>query len=793
MTKIKLGKNNKVRIDWHVHSMDYSHEAEENIIEKFRAKYGLRKEQITINPLPYKENNGEQTDIDNNVSYNIQQPEFQHNLFKQYIKERGVTDYNFDTILKIDSDINDRVDYSLYEPNKRYFIKWIKWDNFMSYGTGNRFDFTGLNGLVLLSSDPANQGGKTTFCLDLIRFLLFGKVTSRESDWTLAKVFNKYIPEATSVVVEGCITIDGVDYVIKRTVSRPALNKRSDKSKVAQKVDYYKIVNSEYIDLYDEECENGHGTKETNKIIKDTIGNESDFDLMICVDSDNLKGLISLKDTERGKLISRWIGLIILQKKDEVARKLYNEEVSKSMTISRYNKEALKNEINDLQSSIKTMTEENKANQVKAEKTAENIKKLKQDRDVEIAQKKTIEPTLTQVDVPTLEQKIKTITENGLIKKSQLEQQKEILGGIKAGEFNLDEYNGLKKEEQSVNEELLSARVKFKSIDAEIATLKSGEYCPTCGAKLKNVDNTAKIAAKEKERENLKDAGVKLSEKKKILSEKILKIEETKAEVEKKDKTELIIAKIGVDLANLRNEYNEAVGLMKQIEESKQIIEKNNEIDSKIRILDESIKVEEGVLDRLKEQMTFNKFSIEKNNESIKKNEELIKKIEEEEVLITNWRLYLEMIGKNGITKLVVRSVLPQINVELKQLLSDICDFDVEVSMDEHNDVEFLITHDGVKSNLSSGSGFEQTVASLALRTVLSKISNFSKPSFVVFDEILGGVAAENYDPVKRLYDKILTQYKCILFITHNTAHKEWADRTITVKKRDNISTIYLE
>ena len=160
---------------------------------------------------------------------------------------------------------------------------------------------------------------------------------------------------------------------------------------------------------------------------------------------------------------------------------------------------------------------------------------------------------------------------------------------------------------------------------------------------------------------------------------------------------------------------------------------------------------------------------------------------------MNNWKLYLEMVGKNGISKLVVRTVLPQINIELKQLLSDVCDFDVEVSMDEHNDVEFVLIHDGVKSNLSSGSGFEQTVASLALRTVLSKISTFSKPSFVVFDEILGGVASENYEPVKRLYDKILKQYQCILFITHNTAHKEWADRTITVRKKDNISSISLE
>jgi DNA repair exonuclease SbcCD ATPase subunit len=91
---------------------------------------------------------------------------------------------------------------------------------------------------------------------------------------------------------------------------------------------------------------------------------------------------------------------------------------------------------------------------------------------------------------------------------------------------------------------------------------------------------------------------------------------------------------------------------------------------------------------------------------------------------------------------------------------------------------------------LASGSGFEQTVASLALRSVLSKISTFSKPSFVVFDEVLGGVAEENYDKVKLLYDKIVSDYQCILFITHNSVYKEWANSIISVTKEKNISKI---
>ena len=44
----------------------------------------------------------------------------------------------------------------------------IKFDNFLSYGENNFFDFTKLNGMVLLNGEPANQSGKTTFALHAI-------------------------------------------------------------------------------------------------------------------------------------------------------------------------------------------------------------------------------------------------------------------------------------------------------------------------------------------------------------------------------------------------------------------------------------------------------------------------------------------------------------------------------------------------------------------------------------------------------------------------------------------------
>ena len=113
------------------------------------------------------------------------------------------------------------------------------------------------------------------------------------------------------------------------------------------------------------------------------------------------------------------------------------------------------------------------------------------------------------------------------------------------------------------------------------------------------------------------------------------------------------------------------------------------------------------------------------------------------------------MIGKKGITKLVLRSILPILNSEVQRLLDDICDFEVEIFMDDKNDVRYLLVKDGVEKPLKSASGLERTISSLAIRVVLGKMSALPMPNFITFDEILGRVASENVMKLEPLFDKI--------------------------------------
>ena len=445
--------------------------------------------------------------------------------------------------------------------------------------------------------------------------------------------------------------------------------------------------------------------------------------------------------------------------------------------------EQFKKENEDFTKKIKESAKQAKASE-------EKIEKFKETRDSLLQSKQKIDDELLKNDVVTLEYKRDKLIEDGKRKRAERNANAESLNAIGEIDFNENIYNDLISDDKNKSIELNSLRNECHRLQNEIKDLEKGEYCPTCGARLKDVDNSSLINAKKDELEKKIKAGEALKKEVESIDEKITNMNAQRQLFNKKNSLELLIAKNDVDLESLTSSYKEIVRLLKDIEANKAAIKANNEIDIAINNTTVNIKTEEDILRRLNDDITDCQHNIKSNEKTITEYEKIVEQIKVEEQLVRNWKVYVEMVGKNGIGKMLLRNVLPLINGKLKHLLTDVCDFDVEIVIDDHNDIAFHIIHDGVVSNLGSGSGFEQTVASLALRTVLSEISSFSKPSFVVFDEILGGVADENYDNVKNLYDKILADYAFVFQITHLKTISDWANQSLIVKKVGNISKI---
>lgn len=790
--KINIGQKAKVIVTLNSKT-NITDEEENSIISLFAKKYGIPEKNITVDVNILNEDGtvSEEGLNTNNVK-SVHDPVFQQMLFKQYADEYQIelTEDEFNELIKIDSRINAQIDYDAYEKGKKYVVKWIDWDNFLSYGKGNHFDFTTLHGLVLLNGEPANKSGKSTFAYDLLHFLLFGKTESGKSD-DLGGLFNNYLPNETQLKVEGCICIDGVDYIIKRTLTRAAKTKKEVRT-ASQKVEYYRILqNGEREELVDYENLQDESSVKTNKIIKESIGDEKDFDLIISANMKDLDELISLKKDARGKLLSRWIGLSILEDKDEIARKIWNKEITVGRFCDIYNRESLKADIETLEKENKELVKlinTNKKRITDSEKSINDQTKLKEEK---LKGKRTVDEKLLEVgDVTTLEAKKEQIVADGKKKATELEQLKKDLKAYGEIVVNEDEYKKLQEEKEQIIEKQATLRSQYESLKKNNEDLASAEFCPLCKRKFDNIDNSGLIKENEAKMQKCINEGKALKERKEEIIPLMEKIEKERERLKEKNKLELRIAALNTQIISMRSDYENIKALIKQLNDNKEAIKINNAIDAEVLAINESIKIQEDIKLTASNENVGYIADGKHNKETIGEKKGIIEKIEEEQKIEKIWKVYLKMIGKDGISKIVLKNTLPIINNEINRLLNGATDFNVEVSMNTKNDVDFWLIRDGVKTRLSGSSGLERTQAALALRVVLGNMSRLCKPDFVLLDEVLGGVAKENYDDMKRLYDKIVKNFRFILHICHLPEWVDYHDSIVTVQKINNISSI---
>ena len=794
--KIDIGQNAKVKLQWNVVNTNYSKEMEDSIITKFAKKYDIPVKNISLE-VNYNASKKDGIVYNENVE-NIYDPKFQENLIVQYIDNKNVENIEINDILEINSKIDSLIDYNEYNQGKRYTIKWIKWDNFLSYGPDNYFDFTQYNGLVLLNGNPANKSGKSTFAYDLLYFLMYGKGNNIKAK-KLSDLFNNYMPDNNTLNVEGCINIDGDDYIINRTLTRSKRNKNKiDKNEV----EYYRVQEDGSYEKLEDFNAQEESVKATNKVIKDAIGSENDFNMIISANAKDLDNIISLTETEKGRLLFRWIGLSVIEAKEKTAKEEW-KTISSKFVSNGYNLENLKNEIEKITQDNKNLEEENnKLNEINENFNSE-IEKKEKERNEKLTEKGKIEGrldnTATNENLRTLEGNLERIKRDGNNTKNKFKEKKKDIADL--GIINTDdeyeetksnEYNKLEDKNKEIYGSLKTNETTISFLKKEINDLKYSESCPTCGRKYDNIDNTQKIKDNENEIKKLESANEEIGKELKDNVEKKIEIDNILKNIRKRKKYELELGALDSQIQRLKESFYECED---KIKECKEKIKNNEEdknkfdiIESEINALNATINQNRTTINKNNNLISQNMQEIGSNNSKIEENKKKINKIEEERKLKANWELYLETIGKDGISRLVLRNTLPIINNELNRILNDVSDFKVEVVMDEKNDIDFLLIRDGIETRLSAASGLEKTQAALALRVVLGNMSRLSRPPFILLDEVLGTVAKENYDDMKKLYDRIVEYYDFILHICH--IDLDWYNdgNVITVVKNDNLS-----
>jgi DNA repair exonuclease SbcCD ATPase subunit len=272
---------------------------------------------------------------------NILDPQYQKKLVKDFLIENNIP-ISVDLVNRLDDKVNATIDKS--NQNKvrynKWFIKKVEFSNFLSYGPNNVIDFTDLEGITVIESNPRHFGGKSTATVDLLMFLFFNSTTKTKTN---GEIFNKFT-DSDEVVVKGEINIDDEDYIISRTVTRKKA--KSGEYNVKNELEFYKKTpEGEVINLA------GEQRRETEAFIASAIGTEEDFLSTILTTGYNLEELIESKPTARGQILTKFLGLESLKQKEEVCRNIYNDW-SKKLISNSHNIAQLQIDIESYNNSI---------------------------------------------------------------------------------------------------------------------------------------------------------------------------------------------------------------------------------------------------------------------------------------------------------------------------------------------------------------------------------------------------------------------------------------------------------
>jgi DNA repair exonuclease SbcCD ATPase subunit len=266
-----------------------------------------------------------------------------------------------------------------------------------------------------------------------------------------------------------------------------------------------------------------------------------------------------------------------------------------------------------------------------------------------------------------------------------------------------------------------------------------------------------------------------------------------KKEFDEYEKNKLIKEKYELSVESCDLKVESLNSKLKRYTELQDKIKDNQQIETMLIKADMRLEELESQKTSKKSEITTLEVGNTNNQEKIKNNLKLIEQIKKEEEKEKNFKIYLELFGKNGISKMIMKTMMPLINSELQRLMEDSSYFKLEIRINDKNEVEFVMIDNstGIEKLMVSGSGFERTIASLALRSVLSKICSLPKPNVIVFDEIFGKISNDNLEMVAEFFIKIKEYFDKIFVITHNPLVNQWSDCVVKIKKENNVSKVF--
>lgn len=737
----------------------------------------------------------ETDEITSSILQNVQDTATQNELIEEYLIRHnfGVSDKLMSRIHELNVELNSRLVASDLPQNIQWTPLLFEFNNMFSYGEDNDIAFHQMQGVHGLFSP--NASGKTA-AFDALMFCLYDKTP---------RAFKaSHIMNNRKDVFECCLTFDvnGTEYGISRKGTRK--NNRD----VKVNVEFWKMKRGKKILLTAED------RRSTNAIIRQYVGTYEDLILTNVSIQNNNALFIDKRQSERKDLLSQFIGCNVLDTLCQLAleemkesqgalKRMNREEYAKSLVQLQTDIDARQSEYDGLEKTRKSVskklsTVEQKITKLYESKTPLSLKNLN-----------IVDLESTKEDLMKSLEELEEKTSNFEIQKVEL---KATSGSQAAVTHELRDTETEHEDAQVQQTQLTLAKSKLGNLEKQISTgqaqldhLTEHEYDPDCDFCTRNnqslVEQSGHLA---EELEENRLAQKLVGKQADSLLAKLMdfgevvvnyKLFQTARSSAQTAHTELLsivasISNLKAKRSSKRNRLKDAQRDIDAYHHSIHVIEANATIDGKIKVLEVDQQKFSGECDLLETNSrdVHGKLQVHKANK--KQILEDIAEMEDLEEVISAYEFYVEAVKRDGIPYELISKVLPSIQAEINNILSQIADFTITLDVDGRNINGNLSYGDDRHWPLEMSSGMERFIGSLAIRVALISISNLPKPNFLIIDEGLGTLHKDNLPHMSTLFTILKDQFDFIIIISHLEAVRDMVDNLMEIQIDDGYSKI---
>ena len=699
-------------------------------------------------------------------------------------------------IVSVNNKLNAQINHDDHSRNIHWRPLKFTFSNMFSYGEGNEIDFEHMQGLHGVFAP--NASGKSS-SMDALIFCLYDKTPRAfRGDHIINNRKDTFECELK-------FEIDQDIYFIRRTGTR----KKTGDVKVD--VSFWKEnEDGTHTSL------NGEDRRDTNANIRNYVGSYEDF-VLTALSSQTANALfIDKSHSERKDLLIQFMGLNVFDK-------LYDTANEESKEVSGALKKFKKIDFDQAIADTQTKLEDNK---VKHEQVETTITDLKEERDMldgklrEWQNQKRPVPNITldmDVLISTLAKSVDQILEYSegkvdaekrleAINTSIKERTQAIVdANIPELRQSVEEYNRLSTllNKGSSALKLTSSKVtekeKFKT------KLESYKYNPECNVCVENnksiiedmesvtheLIDLYELQSKQEEAVNeIKQQMEPLVDKVNLCAH-FEKLQNEVQQFQKKAGTvELEIQKLITSIEKCdrtREQTEKDIELFKTNEDN---IKHNKEIDMHISHVEYDINVNKKAMDKLEKQLRELHGEIKVLEATKADILNQIKEAEELEDTYEAYKYYMEAVGRDGVPYELMSRAIPAIESEINNILTQIAEFTISLEVDGKNILGKLnYDHERIWP-LENSSGMERFISSLAIRVALLNASNLPKSNFMIIDEGLGTLDAENLTAMHTMFSILKGQFDFLVVISHLDVARDMVDKVIEIKREDGFSYI---